>query len=364
MLYSSGTGVPKDETEAARWFRKAADQGKAAAQYFLGGMYAAGTGVPKDEAEAVRWNRKAADQGDASAQTDLGIAYAVGMGVPIDLVEAYKWFNLAAASKGFSGENARRLRDSVEFSLTPTQIAEGQQRAREWVARAETKKEAGPEQPGPERTGSSVLGTGTGFVVSAQGHILTAFHVVSRASSVRVHLPSGEAAAVEIVASDQNNDLALLKIRPVDIQAAAFREGRGPSLGEDVFAVGFPLYGYISTQLSATRGNISALAGPADDTRLLQITAPVQPGNSGGPLLDQAGNVVGMVVGKLDTFAVAKAIRDIPQNVNFALSGAVLRAFLESRGVDYRTRRSTSKLEPDEAVKQGRAFTVLVEVLQ
>jgi S1-C subfamily serine protease len=360
-MYANGLAVPKDAAEASRWYReairgyrRAADQGDADAQVNLAWVYYFGEGVPKDVAEAARWFRKAADQGRAVAQFNLAVIYDLGTDVPQDLIEAYKWYNLAAANEEPFATDARNWRDRLERRMTPSQIAEAQRRSRELVARAEDK----------EKPGSSVLGTGTGFAVSAQGHILTAFHVASLGSSVRVHLPSGEATAAEIVASDRNNDLALLKIGATNIQAAAFRDGRGPSLGEDVFAVGFPLYGYISTQLSATRGNLSALAGPADDTRLLQITAPVQPGNSGGPLLDQAGNVVGMVIGKLDTAKVAKAIGDIPQNVNFALSGPVLRAFLESRGVEYRTRRSTSKLEPDEAVKQGRAFTVLVEALK
>jgi hypothetical protein len=87
-----------------------------------------------------------------------------------------------------------------------------------------------------------------------------------------------------------------------------------------------------------TTGNISALAGLGDDARSLQFTAPIQPGNSGGPLVDVTGNVVGIVTSKLSPLWAAKNIGDVPQNVNFALKASVIREFLESRGVKYQAK--------------------------
>jgi len=86
-----------------------------------------------------------------------------------------------------------------------------------------------------------------------------------------------------------------------------------------------------------TTGNISALAGLGDDARWLQFTAPIQPGNSGGPLVDASGDVVGVVTSKLSPLWAAKNIGDVPQNVNFALNASVIRDFLESRSVEYHT---------------------------
>src|SRR5439155_21695916 len=100
--------------------------------------------------------------------------------------------------------------------------------------------------------------------------------------------------------------------------------GRAVRQGDGIVAVGFPLRGLLASGPNVTTGTISALAGLGDDSRYLQITAPVQPGSSGGPLLDQSGNVVGVVVGKLDALRVAQAIGDIPQNVNFAINAAVI----------------------------------------
>ena len=125
--------------------------------------------------------------------------------------------------------------------------------------------------------------------------------------------------AVQVIAGDVQSDLALIE-GPTSSKSATFSQGRGVRPGDDIVVVGFPLHGLLTSDPSVTTGNVSALAGPGDDRRFLQITAPVQQGNSGGPLLDLAGNVVGVVVAKLDAIKVANLIGDIPQNVNFAVS--------------------------------------------
>ena len=96
MMYVNGDGVPKDSSEAVKWFRMAVEQDFADAQNNLGWMYLEGDGVPKDSAEAVKWFRKAVEQGNADAQKNLGLMYANGDGVPKDNSEAVKWFRMAA----------------------------------------------------------------------------------------------------------------------------------------------------------------------------------------------------------------------------------------------------------------------------
>ena len=113
-------------------------------------------------------------------------------------------------------------------------------------------------------------------------------------------------------------------------------------------------------EFNVTSGNVSALAGLGDDAKRLQITAPVQRGNSGGPLLDGAGNVIGVVVSKLDAVRAAKLTGDIPQNVNFAIKGALVRGFLDIHGVAYRRRPSDAKLAPERLAELARGFTVAV----
>src|SRR4029077_3309512 len=97
------------------------------------------------------------------------------------------------------------------------------------------------------------------------------------------------------------------------------------------------LAGYLAEQANVTTGDVSSLAGIGNDSRYLQITAPVQPGNSGGPLFDAAGNVIGVVSAKLDSIKLAGLTGDIPENVNFALNVSVVRGFLEARGISYQT---------------------------
>jgi len=131
-MYFDGRGVPQDYAEAARWYRKAAEQGDARAQYSLGAMYNMGQGVLRDYAEAARWYRKAAEQGDTNSQYNLGFMYRKGRGVPQDYVRAYAWYDLAASSfppgKGF--DRAVKYRDLVAAKMTPAQIAEAQKLAR------------------------------------------------------------------------------------------------------------------------------------------------------------------------------------------------------------------------------------------
>ena len=135
-MYDYGRGVPQDTAEAAKWYRLAANQGDANAQYNLGATYENGRGVPQDYAEAVKWYRLAADQGLALAQYRLGVMYGTGQGVPQDYVQAHKWLNLAAArfaaSETEKRDVAAKSRDLMASEMTPSQLAEAQRLAREW----------------------------------------------------------------------------------------------------------------------------------------------------------------------------------------------------------------------------------------
>jgi serine protease Do len=142
-----------------------------------------------------------------------------------------------------------------------------------------------PIPPAPEgKKQENQKSFGTGFFVSSEGHIITNSHVVKDCISVQVTLGLAPKMAGRIMAHDAANDLALIK---VEIHPAIFASLRsGVRLGEGVAAFGFPLAGLLATSGNFTLGNVIAVAGMGDDTRILQISAPVQPGNSGGPLLD------------------------------------------------------------------------------
>ena len=204
--------------------------------------------------------------------------------------------------------------------------------------------------------------TGSGFVVSTSGYLLTNHHVANGCSGLKIRDSSKIEHGVTVVAADAKNDLALLKMgSDTSLPAATFRANDSVEPGENVVALGYPLAGVLASEVNVSFGYVSATAGLADDTSKLQISAPVQPGNSGGPLLDQSGNLIGVVVAKLDAIKVAKAIGDIPQNINFAVKGEVAQTFLNAHKVKFKTATTTKKLENTDIASRGRAFTVLVE---
>jgi hypothetical protein len=315
--------------------------------------------VPQDDREAVRWYRLAAERGYALAQYNLGRMYYFGKGVPQDYVEGHLWWNLAAAQ---GDEDAAKNRDIVARLMTPAQLAEAQRLAREWRPRKQgSEGSAIVKTPTvPLERPTEPKSTGSGFVVSAAGHLLTNQHVVDSCARLTVQATGGRRPAT-VVRADTRNDLALLKMQDKAAAQAHFREGRGIRSGDSVVVLGYPLSGLLASEANVTTGTVSALSGPGDDSRLMQITAPVQPGNSGGPILDSAGNIVGIVVSKLDALKVAAAIGDIPQNVNFGIHASVARTFLDANGVDYQTAPAERTLDPATIAAQAKAYTVLVE---
>jgi serine protease Do len=130
----------------------------------------------------------------------------------------------------------------------------------------------------------AVRSTGTAFVVGTQGQLLTNNHVVNECDSVQVKR-EGQTVKASIVSQDDVNDLAILKLDR-STPGLAIRSDPPVRIGEQIITFGFPLNGALASDGVLTVGNVNALAGLANDVRMLQISVPVQPGNSGGPLLD------------------------------------------------------------------------------
>jgi S1-C subfamily serine protease/Tfp pilus assembly protein PilF len=209
--------------------------------------------------------------------------------------------------------------------------------------------------------------SGSGVVIGSKGEILTNAHVVQECRTITVKLASGKSEPAELVARDERNDLAVIHLTGANnppTSIAVFREGLPVRAGDAVVALGYPLSGVLAAEANVSVGNISALSGIADDSRYLQISAPVQPGNSGGPLLDGSGHLVGIVTAKLDAVRIARFTGDIPQNVNFALKVDVARTFLDSKGIAYQTARSEKQLSPADIGETARPYTVRIECQQ
>ena len=173
----------------------------------------------------------------------------------------------------------------------------------------------GQEPPRQGRTGEAArkggerTSSGTGFFVTKSGHIVTNFHVVDGCRSMEIRRQGSTPESVQVIARDSVNDLALLKASsgpagPVPALAPRTR------IGESVYVYGFPLVGLLASSGNFTIGNVTATFGLNDDSRMLQVSAPIQPGNSGGPLMDQHGNIAG-VVGPLVTSSVAALLTPV-----------------------------------------------------
>ena len=316
LMYDKGRGVKQDYKQAFNWYSKAAEQGVADGQYNLGVMYAEGRGVEQDYKQALKWFTKAAEQGVAAAQYNLGVMYWLGRGVVEDFVESYKWLLLA----GMNGQDVSKAKDLLKKQMTPAQIATAQQKAKEYSDR----RQKADEKHGPQ------VAHGTGFFISSDGLFLTAAHVLEGSASERV-IWQGRTFSARRVLVDKNLDLAVLKVVGLGpFSCLPVVSSAGVKLGDTVFTVGFPLVEVQGSQAKYTEGTISALTGIGDEPKLFQVSVPVQPGNSGGPLLDSKGRVVGIIVSRLDDLAIILATGSTPQNVNYALKASFVLSLLES----------------------------------
>ena len=349
--YHEGQGVDQNYTEAVKWLRKAAEQGVAEAQCNLGNCYYVGQGIERNYVEAVKWLRKAADQGVSRAQFNLGACYDQGEGVAQDYVEAYKWDNLAAAQGDAAALHNRNILASL---VTPDQIAEAQDSSRRF-------------RPRKEGSGSSVssdqpVATGTGFFITDDGYLISNYHVVKDATRVRLLTGAGLIDA-KVVQVDTANDLALLKADG-KFSSLPISSSRSAQLGGTVATVGFPDIGLQGFAPKLAKGEIASLSGAGDDPRSFQISAPVQPGNSGGALVDERGNVIGIVSAKLDAGAALAASGALPENVNYAVKSSLLLSFLESvPDVDAKLKAPVTADEKfEEVVKSAQDAAVLVLV--
>ena len=428
VMYHRGQGVPRSYAEAVRWYHMAAVQGEAKAEHNLGIMYVRGQGVPQDYVLAYVWFNVAAarspqQEGELSSEMRDKIAAQLApaqlaraqemarnwrpesqpvpqVGPPPRILTDGEVFGRSVALQGVQAKLAAlgydsgpvdgvmgprtraaiwafeavaglpvdgQVSDRLIAALSNAGGADGGSAAAQTAA-ADTGSEGMGAKPWERYAEQRRLdGTGTGFAVGQDGQIVTNHHVVADCAEVRVRPAGQEAVAGEVIARDRGNDLALLR-SPARLPAAILRSGGGIRAGDSVVAVGFPLPGLLAAEANVTTGIVSALAGIGNDPRFLQMTVPVQPGNSGSPLLDLEGRVVGIVVGKLDALKVASVTGDIPQNVNFAIKADVVRSFLNSIEMAPRARARPPAdatypmtLSPAAVGAEAKTFTVLVE---
>ncbi len=200
----------------------------------------------------------------------------------------------------------------------------------------------------------SPSGSGTGFIVTETGTLLTNQHVISGCGSLTV---DGHSATV--LAEDGVFDLALLQVDALSGAAVAAFADSPARLNSDVTVVGYPLSGLLGG-LNVTRGAVTSTKGIGGDGINMQISAPVQPGNSGGPVLNGDGQVVGVVVARLSDSYAMESYGTIPQNVNFAIRGEIAKLFLAQNGVEPTVAAAGTAVPPEELAEVAQGFTRLV----
>jgi V8-like Glu-specific endopeptidase len=212
---------------------------------------------------------------------------------------------------------------------------------------------------GETKTSSS---SGTGILISQSGHVLTNNHVVDGCKSLKVTQTGDIARSAQVLRTDPNNDLAVLKVAQTydATDIAKFRIGRSVKAGETVAVYGYPLAGTLSVSGNIVSGNVTSLAGIADDVRFFQISAPVQPGNSGGPLLDASGAIIGVVNAQINEIAVAQVTGSIPQNVNFAIKASTAMTLLEANSIAFETSSDSATKPLTDIAEAAKRFSVLI----
>jgi|APGre2960657444_1045066.scaffolds.fasta_scaffold04758_3 hypothetical protein len=331
MAYGLGTlGESVDEARALPHYLIAAEAGNDVAKYFAAELLIKGQEVPKDLTKGIRYLKSAAASNVYGAQHLLALLYAQGQGVPQDASQAYFWANLAA-SLNADDDDYGKLRDSLAGKLASAELTKVQGQCRTWLSRKasdDTKDEAS----------SGGGGSGSGIIFTADGLVLTNHHVTAAGSSYTIITSDGQEIPATIVAQDADLDVAVLRLRTRFV-SASFRtpppiisSGKARS-GEKVFTVGHPLAGLLSSEAKYNEGTISALSGMKDDLHLMQISVPIQPGNSGGPLANARGEVVGLIVSTINGSALLKQNNIMAQNINFAIKADPIRGFLQENSL-------------------------------
>lgn len=208
----------------------------------------------------------------------------------------------------------------------------------------------------------AIAGSGSGVIVTKSGYLLTNAHVVDGAKKVKVKTVKGLVDA-KIVRVDTDNDLALLKIAGT-YKPISFSTRRKERLGASVFTLGFPRPGLQGFEPKITKGVVSGLEGYRGDVKTYQIDAAIQPGNSGGLLADEKGNLIGIVC---STLARAGKGEAVPQNVNYAIKKSHVLAFLDSIpecSDDIQESAAVSCKNLEEAVENVRECCALIVVYQ
>jgi S1-C subfamily serine protease len=261
--------------------------------------------------------------------------------------------------------------------ITETQIVKLEQDATQHLAEQKSKPKQVAKKK-PQSTPKSAT-SGSGFFISKLGHIITNQHIVNKCKEVTVGDNAQKQVTADVLETDRSNDLALLRISSTKMASAETKSlirklgitivplasdgllrSEDVELGEDVLVAGYPYGEIFSNTIKVTKGIVSANRGLGDDTGQFQMDAAVQPGNSGGPIYDENGNIVGVVVAQLNKMKFAKHSGSIPENVNFGIKASTVRQFLSASGLPTKWSKRSKSMSTRELAKIAKRQTVMV----
>jgi S1-C subfamily serine protease len=226
-------------------------------------------------------------------------------------------------------------------------------------ARATRTPKTPPTYPPANSSPEIVKGTGTAFAVSADGTIVTAFHVVSNAASIRVSISPDISVPASLLRADPMNDLAVLKVSSKTPNFLCIAPIRSAKMGDKCFTIGFPVTSLLGREAKYSEGVVSATTGINDASSLLQITVPIQPGNSGGPLVNEKGQVIGIITSSAAVAHFLKKTGTLPQSVSWAVKSDYLRPLMELPEPDA---QGASRAQLIEGVRQATFFVEVEKV--
>ncbi len=353
FLYSTGKDVVEINAEKAfEYFNKAVDLGSVKAMTNLAKYYLSGVGTKKDKPKAFKLFKRAADLGNAESQHQMGFFYEFGIVVQKDLKKAKEWY-VKAIDQDYK-KSQMALASMYYYGDKDTNAKKNYKKAADWYRIAAKNDKEDEEDKLIE---VKVTSSGSGFFVTPT-HIITNNHVTDECDEIKVK-NKGYKATVELLDTDSTTDLSILVTGKPNNSFLYLRNRKPVVTGEQSIALGYPFSSTLGSELKVTSGNIAALTGFNNNIAELQLTSPVQPGNSGGPLLDDNGNVIGVIVSRLETSSEITGDRPA-QNVNFAIKSNMAKIFMDLNMVDYQVRKSNGAKEISQIVTDAKEAAVQV----
>ncbi|MBN2063940.1 MAG: SEL1-like repeat protein [Sedimentisphaerales bacterium] len=388
VIYLQGKEVTPDANEAIAWFEKAAAQNFPKAQYNLGIIYLNGNGVEADNEKAFSWLQKAAFNNDGQGQYALACMYLTAQGVTEDYLKAYKWLLIAE----YNDVDVKIIKDMVEKTISPYEKQKALEAASDFVAKIKAKTTTAAGQKADQDITDGPVTGGTGFFITKDGYILTAYHIIRSSKDIRVQTSLGLVPA-SLVLYDSSNDFALLKIegyincKTVPLAGPEYK----PQLGSPVWTFGYRAGARPQENPDFVSGKITALFGQSVDSsatkpaggfrglwqgktegkpvislesanlRFFQLECNAGPGNAGGAVIDNQGAVIGIFASEFDASEKELMTNQWTARTHFASKLSFILPYFDAiPGLNEKIEAIRQERKLEEAAIQAKNATVAV----